>query len=161
MFMKKKLQLIIDVDGVLTDGSFIYDNKGKIFKKFGPHDSDGIKIIKKFIDVFLISADKRGYDISKKRAKDIGLKIFYVPEENRYNFFENIGFKQCIFIGDGHYDAEILKKVYYGIAPQNAVKKCKKNSNYVTKVNGGNGAVYEACLHIMKKLKFKLNENNI
>ena len=72
--MKKKLQLIIDVDGVLTDGSFIYDNKGKIFKKFGPHDSDGIKIIKNFIDVFLISADKRGYDCDECAGTTKGYK---------------------------------------------------------------------------------------
>ena len=58
----------------MTDGSFIYDNKGKIFKKFG-HDSDGIKIIKKFVDVFLISADKEDTKF-QKRAKILGLKFF-------------------------------------------------------------------------------------
>ena len=38
---KKKLNLIIDIDGVMTTGQFLYSEKGKAFKVFGPHDSDG------------------------------------------------------------------------------------------------------------------------
>lgn len=153
--MIKKKKFIIDVDGVLTDGSFIYDKSGKIYKKFGPHDNDGLKIIRDYFDIFLISADSKGFNISKKRADDMKLKIFYVPENKRYKFFENIGFKNCIFMGDGHYDAEILKNTYYAISPKNALKLCKKYSNYVTAATGGNGAVYEACLHLAKKFKIK------
>ena len=64
--MKKQINFILDVDGVFTDGTFYYSKKGKIYKKFGPHDSDGIKIIKKHFNTSLISADKRGFEISKK-----------------------------------------------------------------------------------------------
>ncbi len=155
--MIKKLKFFIDVDGVLTDGSFIYDKSGKISKKFGPHDSDGIKIIKNYFDISLISADTKGFEISKKRAKDMGLKIFHVSEIKRYEFFKKIGFEKCIFMGDGHYDAKILKKVYYSISPKNALEICKNNSDYVTKSTGGNGAVYEACIHLIKKFKIKFD----
>ena len=49
---------VLDVDGVLTDGTFYYSEKGKIMKKFGPHDSDGLKLISDLIKVEFISADK-------------------------------------------------------------------------------------------------------
>ena len=152
---KKKLKLILDVDGVFTDGKFLYGKNGKIFKVFGPHDSDAIKIIKNYYDTSLISADINGFEISKKRALDMGLKISLVSEGERYNFFKKIGFKKCIFMGDGHYDAEIIKKVYYGMCPDNALNLCKKNADFITKKRGGDGAVYEAVMHLIKKFKLK------
>ena len=152
----KKLNFILDVDGVLTDGSFYYSEKGKVMKKFGAHDNDGIKLLKPFFNISLITADKRGYPISKLRAKHMGLKIKLVNEENRYSYFEKIGFDKCIFAGDGHYDAAILKKVLLGFAPKNSVKIAKKNANYVTKNIGGGGAVYEICMKLINHFKIKL-----
>ena len=155
--MKSQINFVLDLDGVFTDGTFYYNKRGKILKKFGPHDSDGIKIIKKYFNTSLISADRKGFEISKKRAKDMGLKIKLVSEENRYKYFEKIGFKKCIFMGDGYFDAEILKKAYYGICPKNALKECKLNADYITKNTGGNGAVYEAVMHLIKKFKIDIN----
>ena len=57
--------IIIDVDGVLSTGQFIYSQKGKIFKIFGRHDNDGLKIIKNFFSILFITADKKGFKISK------------------------------------------------------------------------------------------------
>ena len=45
---------VLDVDGVLTDGTFYYSEKGKIMKKFGPHDSDGLKLIADLIKIEFI-----------------------------------------------------------------------------------------------------------
>ena len=84
---KKKLKFILDFDGVFTDGKFLYGKNGKMFKVFGPHDSDAIKIIKNYYDTSLISADKNGFEISKKRALDMGLKISLVSEDERYIYF--------------------------------------------------------------------------
>ena len=66
--MKKKLKpknFILDVDGVLTTGQFLYDENGKKFKIFGPDDSDALNILKKYINIVFVSADKRGFKISK------------------------------------------------------------------------------------------------
>ena len=69
--MKKKIKdikyFICDVDGVMTNGQFFYSSKGKIMKIFGPHDSDGLKIIREFLKIIFVTADKRGFNISKKR----------------------------------------------------------------------------------------------
>ena len=63
-------KIVFDVDGVFTTGQFLYTEEGKFAKVFGPHDNDGIKLIKKYLDVEAISADKRGWNITKKRIQD-------------------------------------------------------------------------------------------
>lgn len=144
--------LILDVDGVMTTGNFIYSKKGKVFKIFGAHDSDGLKIIKKFISILFVTADKRGYAISKKRiSEDLGYKLKFVPAEKRYDFIKKIGFKNVVYMGDGYFDKEILKKCKYGISPKNARIEAKKNSNFVTNSSSGEGAVLDACLKIKSK----------
>ena len=151
--MTKKLIFLLDVDGVMTSGQFFYTSKGKIAKVFGPHDSDGLKMIKNEIRIEFLTADHRGFLISKKRiSDDLGFKIHFVAEEKRLNFIEkNYGLKNVIYMGDGIFDSEILKKVKYGIAPRNARPEAKKNSNFVTKNNSAEGAVLDACLNIKKK----------
>ena len=73
--MKPKC-FILDVDGVMTTGQFLYSKKGKEFKVFGPDDSDALKILKEFLPIYFISADKRGFSISKKRIeKDMGFTL--------------------------------------------------------------------------------------
>jgi len=149
----KKLIFLIDVDGVMTTGQFFYTSKGKVAKVFGPHDSDGLKIIKNDIRIEFLTADHRGFLISKKRiSEDLGFKIHLVTEEKRLNFIEkNYGLKNVIYMGDGIFDSQILKKVKYGIAPRNARPEAKKNSHFVTKNNSAEGAVLDACLNIKKK----------
>ena len=63
---------VLDVDGVLSSGQFLYDSNGKQYKIFGPHDNDGLKLISKYIKIRFISADTRGFEISKKRVEDMG-----------------------------------------------------------------------------------------
>ena len=72
--MNKPLVFILDVDGVLTTGHFIYTSEGKKMKIFGPDDNDAISLLKEFIDIRFISGDKKGFSISKKRiVDDMGL----------------------------------------------------------------------------------------
>ena len=80
---------ILDVDGVMTSGKFLYSSKGKVYKEFGAHDSDGLKILSKYLNIEFITADKRGLAISKSRiSKDMGFKLTLVPEEKRYEFLK-------------------------------------------------------------------------
>lgn len=61
-----KLNFVLDVDGVMTTGQFLYSSDGKSHKVFGPHDADGLKLIKDKVNISFITADKRGFAISKK-----------------------------------------------------------------------------------------------
>ena len=67
--MKKNVipkTFVCDVDGVLTTGQFLYDNKGKKYKIFGPDDKDALLLLKKYVKIYFITSDFRGYPISKK-----------------------------------------------------------------------------------------------
>ena len=68
--MMKKLIFILDVDGVMTTGQFLYSQDGKAYKIFGPHDNDGLKLLNDKVTIQFITADKRGFPISKKRIID-------------------------------------------------------------------------------------------
>ena len=151
MKSKPKL-LIIDVDGVMTTGQFLYSKSGKVFKIFGPHDTDGLNLIKKKIKILFVSADKKGFSISKKRiVDDLGYKLIYSHHEKRFDFVKKFGFENIIYIGDGIHDAPILKKCKFGISPKNARKEAKKASNYITSSNSGEGAILDAAIIINKK----------
>mgnify|MGYP001139057993 CR=1 FL=1 len=149
----EKLNFLLDVDGVLTDGSYYYNTSGKIMKKFGPHDHDGLKLVKDLFDISFITADHRGFTISEKRiVHDMGFKLELVTEMERYDFVKkNYDFNKLIFMGDGFYDAEVLKDCLIGIAPKSANSHAIKNADFVTKSNAGYGAVFDACLFLKDK----------
>jgi len=150
--MDKKLNLVIDVDGVMTTGQFLYSENGKSHKIFGPHDADGLKLIKDEVNIFFISADKRGFLISKKRIEDMGFQLDIVTEQDRYNYIkEKFGFENTIYIGDGIFDAQIIKDCMFGIAPANARIEAKEVANFVTPSASAEGAVCDACLEIKKR----------
>mgnify|MGYP000138419207 CR=1 FL=1 len=147
-----KLNFVLDVDGVMTTGQFLYSEKGKAYKIFGPHDADGLKLIKDYLNIFFITADKRGFPISKKRIEDMGFSIELVSERERYNYFKKkFGFKNTIFMGDGIFDAQIMKECKFSIAPKNARVEARQAANFVTPSNSAEGAVCDACLEIKKR----------
>jgi len=152
----KPKYFICDVDGVMTTGHFLYSNKGKIFKIFGPHDHDGLNLIKESIKIIFMTADLKGFLISKKRIEtDLGYPLLLIKESNRYQVIKNkYGLKNTIYMGDGYFDQKILKDCLYGIAPCNARKEAKASANFITSSSSGNGAVLDACLQI-RKIFFK------
>jgi len=145
--------LVFDVDGVFTTGQFLYTAEGKFAKVFGAHDNDGIKLIKPHVSIHAITADKRGYEVTKKRiSDDMGLDLHLVPEGDRLAWMkEHFEMDKTAYVGDGIFDAYIFGHVCYGIAPANAFHFAKKHADYVTKEKSGEGAVAEACLHLLGK----------
>jgi len=147
--------LILDVDGVLTTGQFVYTIDGKFSKTFGPHDNDGIKLLRDKLKVCAITADYRGYEISRKRiVDDMGLQLTLVSEKDRLNWItEHFDLSKTIYMGDGMHDAKIFEHVAYSIAPANAFYTAKEKAKFVTQSKSGEGAVGEACLHILTLLE--------
>jgi 3-deoxy-D-manno-octulosonate 8-phosphate phosphatase (KDO 8-P phosphatase) len=148
-FLSKKLSeislIITDVDGVLTDGSFYYSEEGKVFKKFGPHDGDGVKIIRGLgVEIIAISADQRGFGISNKRLSDMKVELTLVSEAERFGFVaEKCKSDKVMFIGDGIFDAAALSVAHVGIAPSNAVKLAKDAADICLNSCGGSGVLLE------------------
>ena len=149
----KPSHLILDLDGVLTDGKFIYSKSGKTYKAFSVDDHDGIKLVQNFLDVHVISADSRGFEISKRRVvKDMNLSLTLVSIEDRLDWIKrNFGLDNTIYMGDGIFDKAIFQEVYYAIAPSSALKEVRRAADFVTTAKGGERSVAEACLHIAKK----------
>ncbi len=156
--MKKNLSIIIDVDGVMTPGTFTYSKNGKIYKNFGADDHDALKILEDYVkEIIFITGDKKGYKISQKRIqKDMGYKLKLVSTIRRLEWIKsNFITKNVIYIGDGIFDILVFKKVGYSISVSNSLDYTKKYSNFTTKRNGGDRAVAEAVIHILKKF-FKI-----
>jgi 3-deoxy-D-manno-octulosonate 8-phosphate phosphatase (KDO 8-P phosphatase) len=143
---------IIDVDGVMTDGKFYYSEKGKVLKCFGPDDNDALKLLNSRIAIQFVTGDKKGFKITKKRITDMRFKVKLVSTIKRLEWVkENFNLSEVIYMGDGIFDHYTMKEVGYSISPANADDNCKKYANFITKRNGGDRAVSEACLHILKK----------
>jgi len=146
--------LVLDVDGVLNTGHILYSAHGKIFKVFGPHDKDGLRIIKRYpIKITFITADVTGWNITYARIVTDWLydpeQLQLVSEEDRMGWFENnCGFDTTAYIADGYNDAPILERVKIGIAPSSARREARFAANFVTESAAGSGAVLDACLYL-------------
>jgi len=144
---------ILDVDGVMTTGHFLYSKDGKQMKIFGPDDNDGLGLLRPHIQIRFITGDRKGFPISNKRIKeDMGFELDLVSTIKRIEWIkERYDKNEVIYMGDGIFDHYVMSEVGYSIAPKNSDKIAKASADYVTERSGGNRAVAEACLHIMKK----------
>ena len=152
---KKVKLLLLDVDGVLTDGKIVYDSKGRDLKFFDVHDGLGVYMLKKAgIPTILITA--KGSSAIRPRARDMKVE----------EIFENVPFKSLVldkilkkykvsneeicFVGDDLVDLGLMKKVGLSVAVFNASLEIKACADYVTLKEGGKGAVREVAELILK-----------
>ena len=153
--IKKIKLLILDVDGVLTDGRIIYDSQGRDSKFFDVHDGLGVYLLKMAgIKTILITA--KGSKTIKPRAKDMRVEEFYEDIFPKTKVLAKILKKHRIktenicFIGDDLVDLSIMKAVGFPVAVANASEDIKAASSYITQKKGGRGAVRETAELILK-----------
>ena len=144
---------LIDVDGVISTGEFWYSSDGKVFKVFGPDDNEALSLLKPYLEIRFITADKRGFKISKKRiVEDMKYPLDLVSTHKRIDWIkERYLPNEVIYMGDGIFDNYVFREIGYSIAPANADEIAKKYADIVTRRRGGDRAVAEACLHLMEK----------
>ena len=144
---------ILDVDGVMTTGQILYSKAGKQMKVFGPDDNDGLRLLNPYLKIRFLTGDRKGLPITTKRIKeDMKFDLDLVSTIKRIEWIkEHYNPKEVIYMGDGIFDHYVMKEVGYSIAPANSDRMAKEHANYVTERSGGDRAVAEACLHIMKK----------
>ena len=147
-------RFIMDVDGVLNDGMLYWGVDGKPFKAFGNYDHDGLKLLRKHIEIEFVSADENGWPITYNRIVDhMKFPLTMVKEADRLNWVLSKGDpKETVFMGDGPYDAKIFPHVGLSIAPAQAWRTAISKASYVTPREGGKGAVMDACVYIMDKM---------
>ncbi|RUM59791.1 MAG: 3-deoxy-D-manno-octulosonate 8-phosphate phosphatase [Persephonella sp.] len=159
--LKKVKWIILDVDGVLTDGKIIYDSEGREIKVFCVKDGYGIHMAKKYgINFAIISGRKsKVVDI---RAKELGIEEVYQLSTDKVKDYLKIKEKykfnddEVIYIGDDLQDIPLLKMVGFPITVPNSPKEVKKVAVYITSRNGGDGAVREV-IDLVLRAKGLLN----
>lgn len=142
--------LLLDVDGVLTDGSLIYSQEGKESKSFNTQDGFGLRLLQDAgIEVGIITA--RSSEALERRARDLKISHLYQGASNKLEAYKEIvkktGLKpfQIAYMGDDWLDMVLLKRVGLAVAPANAVTEVKEIVHYTTEQSGGHGAVREIC----------------
>lgn len=154
---------ILDVDGVMTNGQFLYSKDGKTFKIFGADDNDGLSLLKSFINIRFVTGDKKGFEISKRRiVDDMKYPLDLVSTIRRLDWIqEQYDPQEVIYMGDGIFDHYVMDGVGYSIAPANADVNAKRNANFITQRSGGDRAVAEASLHILEKFFTPYNPDKL
>ena len=142
--------LLLDVDGVLTDGSLIYSHEGKESKAFNTQDGFGLRMLQDAgVEVGIITA--RSSEALERRSQDLKIAHLYQGAGNKLVAYKEItkttGLKpfQIAYMGDDWLDMVLLKRVGLAVAPANAVPEVQEMVHYTTEQSGGHGAVRELC----------------
>lgn len=156
---KKKLakisMLLLDVDGVLTDGSIVYTDSGEELKTFNVRDGLGIRMLMDAgITVGIITGRSSGALL--KRCENLGIGLVFQGVKDKLEVLKKIldtfelTTESIAFAGDDLPDIRIMKAAGFSIAVANADPAVKSVSDYITEKEGGNGAVREICELILK-----------
>lgn len=146
--LRRVKMLLLDVDGVMTDGGLYYSAEGIELKRFHAHDGYGIvRAHEHGIRIGLISG--RSSPIVEARARVLKIDDVYLDAMDKVTPFRELqkkyGFteEQTAFLGDDLFDLPLLEIVGFSAAPANAMSGVKRRVDYVTRLAGGNGAVRE------------------
>jgi 3-deoxy-D-manno-octulosonate 8-phosphate phosphatase (KDO 8-P phosphatase) len=152
---KKIKLLILDVDGVLTDGRIIYDSRGRDMKFFDVHDGLGVYLLKKAgIATILITA--KGSRAIRPRARDMQVEEIFENISPKTTVLEKVlrrykvNTDEICFVGDDLVDLGLMRSVGFPIAVFNAAPEIKQAASYITLKQGGRGAVREVAELILK-----------
>ena len=147
----KELKLfILDVDGVLTDGTITYTHEGQEIKSFHTRDGMGIRLLMESgIEVGIITA--RESEAVNRRVQDLGIRYAFQKTKNKLEVFEKLlrelGLQpnQVGYMGDDWLDLPLLVRVGFAVTVADAAEEVLQVAHYVTRKKGGRGAVREVC----------------
>ncbi len=153
-FKRVKL-LLLDVDGVLTDGSLVYHDDGSESKVFDVRDGHGIKLLQRAgVQVGFLSG--RHSKAALNRARDLGIEMVLEGIKDKRRAYDEIlteqglGDQDVAFMGDDLVDIPVFRKVGLAIAVSDACPDVFRYVHYTTQKPGGKGACREVCELILK-----------
>lgn len=147
--------LILDVDGVLTDGSLLFDEQGRQSRRFHIRDGLGVTLWRAVGKQVAILTSKKSPAI-EARAAMMGVELLEQGAEDKHPGFQRIlerasvTAEQTAYVGDDLIDLVVMREVAYPIAVADAVEKVQQIARYVTRTPGGHGAVREAVEHLLQ-----------
>ena len=146
--------LLLDVDGVMTDGHITFNDTGRELKSFHIHDGLGIKLLQRAgVQVGIITG--RSSAMVERRAQELGISILLQGREDKWVAMQSIqqqlglSLADIAYMGDDLPDLAAIRHAGLGIAPANANAFVREHADYITSQPGGNGAVREACEFIL------------
>lgn len=147
--------VILDVDGVMTDGRIVIDDNGLEQRNFDIKDGLGVVALQMTgVEVAIITSKKSGS--VRHRAEELKIKRFHEGIRKKTEPYEQmlaemgIGDAQVAYVGDDLVDLTLMKRVGLPIAVADAVDEVREAAAYVTRARGGRGAVREAAEMILK-----------
>ncbi|MCV6625587.1 MAG: HAD hydrolase family protein [Cellvibrionaceae bacterium] len=149
--------LMLDVDGVLSDGRLYFSNDGNEFKAFSTLDGQGIKMLQASgVQVGIITG--RQSQLVARRAENLGIKLLKQGREDKLIALQELlaeaelelELEQIAYMGDDYPDLPLIRRVGLGLAPANAHEVVADNAHWQSQRRGGEGAVREACDMIMR-----------
>ena len=148
--------LILDLDGVLTDGTIQLHADGTESKRFHVQDGHGIKMWHRAgLEVAIISG--REAKVTDLRAEQLGIQHVLQGRKKKLPSFQSLlsdlhlRQEQVAYIGDDLLDLPLVRRAGFGVAVANAVQELKEEANYITHASGGHGAVREVIEYILKR----------
>lgn len=148
--------LLLDVDGVLTDGRITYNSDGTETKSFDVKDGHGLKMLQRAgINVGIITGRKSS--VVERRAQELGINILYQGALDKLAPFQEILKKYSVredeiaYVGVDIVDLPILQRVGFSATVADALPEVKARVDYITERAGGKAAVREICDLILKE----------
>lgn len=143
-----------DVDGILTDGGLYLTDSGEEFKRFNSLDGHGLKMLKASgVELAIITG--RTSRCVELRAKNLGITRLYQGVEDKWGTMQqllatlNLAPEAAAYMGDDVVDLPVMRRMGFSITVPNAPQVVRDHAHYLTRCEGGNGAVREACELIM------------
>ncbi len=149
--------LVLDVDGVLTDGRLYYTAKGETLKSFHSRDGFAIKLAQSCgLAVAVLSG--RGGSVLRRRLHELGIPAELVVEASRHKLEDlqrlcrtlHLAPEQVAYMGDDLPDLAVLRRVGLASAPADAAPEVKRYCHLVTNAAGGQGAVRELVFFVLR-----------
>ncbi|MFC3116322.1 KdsC family phosphatase [Cellvibrio fontiphilus] len=147
--------LLLDVDGVLTDGRLFFNNSGDEFKAFNTLDGQGIKALQKTgVKVGIITG--RTSDLVARRARDLGIDILVQGREDKWEALQEIlrehsyALHEIAFMGDDWPDLTVMTRIGLALTVANAHFSVVERAHWQSRERGGEGAVRAACDLLMQ-----------
>ena len=147
--------LILDVDGVMTDGTITYDSSGGELKSFNVKDGAGLDLWRRAgLRAGIITG--RSSPMVARRAKELGFSFLEMGVTEKLPAFERmlaaagLSAAETVAMGDDVYDLPILRRAGLGVAVADAVPEAREAADLVSSCPGGRGAVRETVELILK-----------
>lgn len=147
--------LVLDVDGVLTDGSVIMDDDGRESKHFNVKDGHALKMMIRFGFNIMFLTGRRSR-VVEHRAKDLGVTEVHQKVLNKLEYFtefmgqKGISFAEVAYVGDDIVDIPLMKRVAFSATVADAAEEVPPMVDYVSPYQGGKGAVRDICKIILR-----------